>query len=319
MRGRDVISLKRKEPPSSTSLQDHLRKLQASFASLPAKAGWKRAKTQSSQTTAIVGTSTTLEKRYLRTTDAVDPSKVRNRATCVKAFAYLKGKWAADQDYKYIGEQFKSLRQDIRVQSIRDSLAIDVYEANARICLEVGDFSEFNQCQSCLRELYITNPHSANKFEFWSYRILYATALEDTKTVLQEQVEYANIRTKDAMVRLALDIAYAYRAENYVRFFALLRQCTDCGKLILHKTKWALRFKAITRMLKAYSPAKFPIQKLIKVLNFSSEKAARLWLKHIRVICKDGYILCKESQKSIRSPRFKLRREGQNGVTHNVL
>uniref|UniRef100_A0A7S4DU19 Uncharacterized protein n=1 Tax=Lotharella globosa TaxID=91324 RepID=A0A7S4DU19_9EUKA len=74
------------------------------------------------------------------------------------------------------------------VQSICDSLAIDVYEANARICLEVGDFSEFNQCQSCLRELYITNPRSENKFEFWAYRILYATALEDTKTVLQEQV-----------------------------------------------------------------------------------------------------------------------------------
>uniref|UniRef100_A0A7S3Z487 Uncharacterized protein n=1 Tax=Lotharella globosa TaxID=91324 RepID=A0A7S3Z487_9EUKA len=115
MRGRDVISLKRKTPPASSSLQDHLRKLQASFASLPSKAGWKRTKRDStSKTTAIIGTSTTLEKRYLRTTDAVDPSKVRNRATCVKAFAYLKGKWAAEQDYKYIGEQFKSLRQDIR-------------------------------------------------------------------------------------------------------------------------------------------------------------------------------------------------------------
>uniref|UniRef100_A0A6V3PT13 SAC3/GANP/THP3 conserved domain-containing protein n=1 Tax=Lotharella globosa TaxID=91324 RepID=A0A6V3PT13_9EUKA len=205
------------------------------------------------------------------------------------------------------------------VQSICDSLAIDVYEANARICLEVGDFSEFNQCQSCLRELYITNPRSENKFEFWAYRILYATALEDTKTVLQEQVEYANTRAKDAMVRLALDIAYACRAENYVKFFTLLKQCTYYGKLILHKTKWALRFKAITLMLKAYSPAKFPVQKLIKILNFSSEKAVRLWLNHIRVIQKDGYILCKESQKTIRSPRFKVRREGQNGVTHNVL
>jgi len=149
------------------------------------------------------------------------------------------------------------------------------------------------------------------------------------------QVKYLQSRINDSMVKRALDIAYACRSGNHVRFFSLYNQCTKYGKLILHSTKvcgelfaciaeifliqWELRYKAITKILRAYSPARYPIQKFVKVLSFSSERAAVLYLNHIRVLRKDGQILCKESQKTIRAPRVKLRKEGQRGVTHNVL
>ena len=46
-------------------------------------------------------------------------------------------KWRLEPDYKYTCEQFKSLRQDLTVQHIFNTFAVRVYEAHARVCLEV--------------------------------------------------------------------------------------------------------------------------------------------------------------------------------------
>lgn len=63
----------------------------------------------------IKGTSTDLEKQYLRLTSAPDPSTVRPESILKKAFKMIKKKIAQNADYSYVCEQLKSIRQDITV------------------------------------------------------------------------------------------------------------------------------------------------------------------------------------------------------------
>ncbi|CDW99498.1 hypothetical protein [Sporisorium scitamineum] len=120
----------------------------------------------------VVGTSTKLEKSYLRLTSAPDPRTVRPLSTLVQTLELLKKKWRTENNYSYICDQFKSMRQDLTVQRIKNEFTVKVYEIHARIALEMGDLGEYNQCQSQLRGLYAYGI-KGSAMEFLAYRILY--------------------------------------------------------------------------------------------------------------------------------------------------
>lgn len=84
----------------------------------------------------IQGTCQSLEKKYLRLTSAPDPTSVRPERVLRKAIEMIRKKWTDKKDYAYVCEQLKSVRQDLGVQHIRNSLTLDTYELHARIALE---------------------------------------------------------------------------------------------------------------------------------------------------------------------------------------
>ncbi len=66
----------------------------------------------------IKGTSTALEKEYFRLTRVPDPSTVRPEAVLKQSFQMVKERWKNTEDWDYVCEQMKSIRQDLTVSRI---------------------------------------------------------------------------------------------------------------------------------------------------------------------------------------------------------
>eukprot|EP00924_Labyrinthula_sp_SR-Ha-C_P015925 snap_masked-scaffold_4-processed-gene-13.15-mRNA-1 protein AED:1.00 eAED:1.00 QI:0/0/0/0/1/1/2/0/320 len=172
---------KKKKKKSQMSLTESESKKQerlSRFSTYNGKMLVKKDETRILQDNIIVGTCTSLEKKYLRLTSDVVSSQVRPLNILVQALPFVLNKYYTKQGtYAYLAEQLKSIRQDLTVQHIQNSFTTKIYKVHVRLALENKDLKEYTQCASKLFELIEKKDKDFD--EFLGYHILYGLYLRN--------------------------------------------------------------------------------------------------------------------------------------------
>lgn len=198
----------------------------------------------------IVGTSEVLEKRYLRLTAPPVPSNVRPERVLRQTLDLLKKKWRKEANYSYICDQFKSMRQDLTVQHLKNEFTVSVYEIHARIALEKGDIGEYNQCQTQLRSLYMLGL-KGNPIEFKAYRILYFIHTANRTGLNDAMADLTAAEKTERPIKHALDVRSALALGNYHRFFQLYMDTPNMGAYLMDMFIVRERLAALCNICKA--------------------------------------------------------------------
>lgn len=198
----------------------------------------------------VIGRCQDLEKRYLRLTSAPNPDTVRPLVVLEKTLEHLKKKWKKENNYGYICDQFKSLRQDLTVQHIKTEFTVNVYEIHARIALEKGDLGEYNQCQTQLRALYSQNL-GGHPEEFKAYRILYFLHTCNRTDMNDVLADLTPAEKKNPAVKHALDARSALALGNYHKFFQLYLETPHMGAYLMDMFVARERLAALSNICKS--------------------------------------------------------------------
>lgn len=210
-------------------------------------------------TEAIVGTSTTLEKPFLRLTERPVPSSVRPLSILKKSLALMMKKKEEGASWiGYLSEQMKSIRQDLVIQAIADEFALQVYETNARWCLENNDIPEFKRCLVRIDEFYNhLNLSSDNIDEFSCYSLLYHLLPEDFPSLNAELAALAQSAQRSKLqfspaIRHAIRICEAYLDNNWTLFFHLSKTTHFLEHHLLNVAAERLRLHCLSSIFITY-------------------------------------------------------------------
>lgn len=221
----------------------------------------------------IVGRSSSIFKNYLRLTSDPDPKDIRPLPVLKQTLEQLKQRWRSEGNYHWVCDQFKSLRQDLTVQRIKNDFTVLVYEIHARIALENSDLVEFNACQATLKQLYELGLNGKRE-EFLAYRILYMLHGRN-KAELNFLVSQLTPQDKALpAVQHAMKAHMAMATGNYHQFFALFFVAPNMGGYIMDHYVDRERCAAMITMTKAYRS--LPVKMLLNELGYEPDELQKL-------------------------------------------
>ncbi|KAJ7173797.1 SAC3/GANP/Nin1/mts3/eIF-3 p25 family-domain-containing protein [Mycena filopes] len=223
----------------------------------------------------IVGTSKEIFKDYLRLTTEPKPEQIRPYPILQQTLLELKNRFREKTPYNWICSQFKSLRQDLTVQRIKNEFTVQVYEIHGRIALECGDMVEYNQCQATLKILYDLGIPGRVE-EFTAYRILMLLHGRNRSELTLYVGQLTPKQKADPAVQHALGVQRALAMGNYHALFALYTSSPNMGGYIMDHFVARERAKALMVITKAYKS--IPLSFVQQELAFDNAEQAREFL-----------------------------------------
>ncbi|CUM46601.1 uncharacterized protein AC631_04801 [Debaryomyces fabryi] len=250
---------------------------------------------ETSSTKVIIGKCEDLEKHYLRLTSEPDPYRVRPQRVLEKSVKFILDKYKKDSQtgYSYVNNQFKSIRQDLTVQHIKNDFAMQVYETHARIAIENNDLGEFNQCQSQLKYLYylkkksdkaLSNNVYTVELEFTCYRIIYMLMMGNYSEIYKLKLELCSntpkpkgkkqIELLDCIEKAFLLQSYQINGDyhkffNTYDYFKSIPSMKLAAHLIKHFLVSKERIKSLNIIAKSYR--KLPISFMVEELKLTNK------------------------------------------------
>ena len=142
------------------------------------------------------------------------------------------------------------------IQRIENDLTLSVYETHARIALENGDISEFNQCQSRLKSLY-EEGIEGDSMEFTAYRILYniKNIDKDCSPMVDSLQSLTENEMNDPAIKHAMQIRKCIAMKNYHQFFLLYKKAPKWGIYIINQYVTPQRLLGLKTMCKIFRPS----------------------------------------------------------------
>lgn len=235
------------------------------------------------------------------------------------------------EQYIYLWEQMKSIRQDLTVQRIRNEFTVEVYEMHARICLEFDDQVEFNQCQAQLSQLYEEGLGSVSaQRELTAYNILFNVGKGAANNVGDLMLLLTSEDEGDVFIRFALKVRAAEALGDYCTLFRLYSDAPGHAGYVMDTFADRTRLEAVrvTRsslrrppallrllhrrlrmhcraqvVLKAYAPT-LPVATLTRILGFEGDDECVAFLEDHGCVISDrgaerANVDCKASRASL--------------------
>lgn len=175
----------------------------------------------------------------------------------------------------------------MKIQRIQNSFTTEVYEKNARLCLEIGDMQQYKVCQGQLIDMY-REGLPGKKYEFYMYRIVYL-ALNSEKFELNKFLKEMSVKELGhELVQEGVRFKTVLVSGNIKKVFEMYRSSKVelLGKLIslfLQKLRiWALQIisKSFGKQVK--------IEFVKSFLEFDSMTEAIEFLTANAVLSEDG-------------------------------